>query len=129
MSKHLNIYGNKKDKKYKIVSLLFPIAEESATLHRPSTDEVDEIESAYKSKDDHLDIWKATYVLKFLCDDPALRDVDDLELYNEVYNLEVPDRKAILDVYDGMMGIVPETLKDAFASHLFRDLAEKKKLG
>ncbi len=129
MSKHLNIYGKQKDKKYKIVTLLFPVAEEGAVLHRPSTDEVDEIENSYKSKDDHKDVWKATYVMKFLCDDPALRDVDDLELYNEIYGLEVPDRKAILDIYDGMLGNVPDTLKDAFASHLFRDMAEKKKLG
>ena len=98
-------------------------------LHRPSVDEVDEIEVSYKSKDDHQDIWKATYVMKFLCDDPPLRDVDDLELYNEIYGLEVPDRKAILDVYDGMLGNVPDSLKDAFASELFRGMAEKKKLG
>ena len=108
---------------------MFPVAEQGAVLHRPSTDEVDEIETLYKSKDDHREIWKATYVMKFLSDEPNLRDVDDLELYNEIYNLEIPDRKAILDTWEGMKGNVPDTLKDMFASQLFRELAEKSKLG
>ena len=129
MSKHLDIYGKDKDKKYKRIDLLFPVAEQGAVLHRPSTDEVDEIEKLYKSKDDHPDIWKATYVMKFLCDDPNLRDVDDLELYNEVYNLEIPDRKVILDTWENMKGNIPDTLQAVFATQVFQEMAKKNKLG
>jgi len=127
MSKHLDIYG--KDKKYKQVELLFPVAEHKSTLHRPSTDEVEEIEAAIESKTDHIDIWKATYVMKFLSDEPNLRDVDDVDLYNEVYALEVPDRKAILDMWEYLRGNLTDTLKDAFASQLFQRMGEQKKLG
>jgi len=126
MGKHLDIYG--KDKKYKQVELMFPIAEHKSTLHRPSTDEAEEIEAAVAGKTDHTDIWLATYVMKFLCDEPNLRDADDVELYNEVYNLELPDRKAILDVWEALKGNIPDTLKDVFVSG-FREMAEKKKLG
>ena len=127
MGKHLDIYG--KDKKYKQVELLFPIAEHKSTLHRPSTDEAEEIELAVADKTDHIEIWKATYVMKFLSDEPNLRDVDDVELYNEVYNLELPDRKAILDIWETLKGNIPDTLKDVFTEGLFREMAEKKKLG
>lgn len=127
MSKHLDIYG--KGKKYKQITLLFPVAEYTSTLHRPSTDEAEEIEAAVASKTDHIDIWKATYVMKFLSDEPNLRDVDDLELYNEIYNLELPDRKAILDTWEGLQGNVTDTLKDVFSKQLFREVAEQKKRG
>ena len=126
MGKHLDIYGKKKDKKYRQVPLVFPVADESAMLHRPSTDEVDEIKVSYQSKTEHVEIWKATYVMKFLSDEPNLRDVDDVELFNEIYSFEIPDRKVILDTWDSMLGIVPETLKDMMASQLFRGLNETK---
>ena len=127
MGKHLDIYGKKKE--YKQVPLLFPVAEHTSTLHRPSTDEVEEIESAIAVKTDHINIWTATYVMKFLSDKPNLRDVDDLELYNEVYNLEIPDRKAILDAWESLKGNIPDTLQDAFSTGLFREMAKQKKLG
>ena len=125
MSKHLNIYG--KDKKYRQVELEFPVAEQSSTLHRPSTDEAEEIKTTYESKKEHLDIWKATYVMKFLCDEPILRDADDVELYNEVYNLELPDRNAILDMWEYLQGNLPDTMKDIMATQVFRELQKKKK--
>jgi hypothetical protein len=126
MGKHLDIYGKDKDRKYRRVDLVFPVAEESAVLHRPSTDEADEIEASYSSKTDHIDIWKATYVMKFLSDEPNLRDVDDIELYNEVYALELPDRKAILDTWEAMQGYIPDSLKDMMATQLFREMNERK---
>ena len=126
MGKHLDIYGKKKDKKYRQVPLVFPVADESAMLHRPSTDEVDEIKVSYQSKTEHVEIWKATYVMKFLCDEPNLRDADDVELFNEVRGLEAPDRMAILNVWQGLQGSIPDNLKDMFASELFRGLSKEK---
>lgn len=126
MGKLLDIYGKDKDREYRRVDLVFPVAEETAVLHRPSTDEAEEIEASCESKTDHIDIWKATYVMKYLSDEPNLRDVDDLELYNEVYALELPDRKAILDTWEAMQGFIPDSLKDVMAMQLFQGMSERK---
>jgi hypothetical protein len=124
MGKLLDIYG--KDKKYKQVELVFPVAEHSSTLHRPDVDEIEEIKNAVAVKTEEKPIWLATYVMKFLCDDPNLRDADDVELFNEVRGLEAPDRQAILSTWQGLQGTIPDNLKDMFASELFRELSEKK---
>ena len=125
MGKLLDIYG--KDKKYKQVELIFPVAEYSSTLHRPSVDEIDEIETAVAAKTEERPVWLAMYVMKYLCDDPNLRDADDVELFNEVRGLEAPDRTAILSIWQGLQGSIPDNLKDMFGSELFRGLSEKKK--
>jgi hypothetical protein len=124
MGKLLDIYG--KDKKYKQVELVFPVAEYSSTIHRPTVDEEDLIEESVAGKKEDQSVWLATYVMKYLCDEPNLREADDVELFNAVRALESPDRKAILNMWESLRGNIPDTLKDLMASQLFRGMSEMK---
>jgi len=124
MGKLAAIYDRENEPDLKKVELVFPVVGKSVWLHRPTYDEEQFIEGRCRalggSKDFEADF--AAVVLKSLCDEPNLRDENEIEIARDIRAMESPDRKAILNTWEAMVGRIPKNLGQLFSANpdLFR---------
>ena len=121
MGRLKELYGEA-DEERKAINLDLPLVGMSIKMHRPHSDEKREIEkrsNAYKGDEDQP-IWKRVMVLKYLSDEPNLREEDEVALFEDIKDMEIPDQKAIDNIWDVMNGEIPSNLRDAVGHQLFQ---------
>lgn len=121
MGRLKELYGEA-DEERKCIMLDLTLAGISIKMHRPHTDEKKEIEKRFSNRkgDEDYAIWKRVIVLKYLSDEPNLREEDEVVLFEDVRDMEIPDQKAIDSIWDIMNGDIPKNLESAVGHELFR---------
>lgn len=129
MGKFGRVYDEGRDDDTKKVELIFPVVAKSVWLHRPEHSEEKYVEGRKESLlgDEDYDVLFGAVVLKNICDEPYLRDEDEVELANDIRAMESPDRKAILDMWESLVGRIPKNLGQLFSNMSAEDFRRYRK--
>ena len=90
------------------VELKLPLSEDVMTWHRPSEEEIRAVIKYGNSMDleeDDSGIKMSAFILKLLCDKPALADENQAVIEADLRKMEAPDRNEVLPFFNEMLGV------------------------